>query len=143
MNILVALENTELSSPVLVTAKQMAKAFNAKLWLLHIAEPEPDFVGFDAGPPSVRESMATHFHEEHKLIQQLGDQLREENFETTALLIQGSFAETILEQADKLTANYIIVGAHRKGIFAQMLFGSTSHSVIYKANVPVVVVPLR
>lgn len=142
MSLLVALDTTDPESQVVVTAKRLAAALQSKLWLLHVAEPEPDFVGYDVGPQSVRDGMAKHFHTEHRLIQSLADKLRGEGVDASALLVQGSFAETILAQASKLNAAYIVVGAHKKGIFRHLLFGSTSDAIIHQSSVPVIVVPL-
>ena len=48
-NILLAIEvnNTALMNRMLDAASQMSKAFNSKCWLIQIAAPDPDFVGYE------------------------------------------------------------------------------------------------
>lgn len=58
-NILVTIDFNENENLLLDKAYQMAKAFGAKLWLMHIAAPDPDFVGYDVGPQYIRDARAT------------------------------------------------------------------------------------
>lgn len=44
-NILVTLELDESSQKIVDYAGDLAKKLDAKLWLVHITAPEPDFVG--------------------------------------------------------------------------------------------------
>ena len=50
-------------------AFQLAKSFDSKLWLMHIAAPNPDFVGYEAGPQYIRDNRGTELRKEHKLLQ--------------------------------------------------------------------------
>ena len=47
MKLLVAIDCSECTEKVVKQAQEMAKALSAKLWIVHIAQPKPDFVGFD------------------------------------------------------------------------------------------------
>lgn len=142
MEILVALEADATDASIVNTASQLASAFKAKLWLLHVAAPEPDFVGYDAGPQSVRNKLSEHMHDEHKKIQLIAGNLRTKGLDVAALMIQGGYAEAILEQAVKLKVDYIVVGAHKHSLLSKILLGSVSESVVRGAKVPVLVVPV-
>ena len=65
MEFLVAVDLSDLSEIVIEEAKKIAKPLNAKIWLVHIAEPDPYFVGWEAGPDKERDSVASKFHAEH------------------------------------------------------------------------------
>jgi nucleotide-binding universal stress UspA family protein len=53
----------------------------------------------------------------------------------------GDPAEVIVEVADEVDANWIILAARRKTPVGKVLFGSVAQSVLLNADVPIVVVP--
>ena len=46
MELLVAVDLSDLTEIVIEEAKKIAKPLNAKIWLIHIAEHDPHFVGW-------------------------------------------------------------------------------------------------
>jgi nucleotide-binding universal stress UspA family protein len=141
VNILVSLDISESTDKVVDAAKQLAEAMSAKLYLMHVAEPEPDFIGYGVGPQTVRDSVSEEFHKEHALIQELAESLRQKGLDATSLLIQGSTVEAILKQADKLEAQMIVMGSHGRGAIYKVLVGSVSEGVLQGSKCPVLVVP--
>jgi nucleotide-binding universal stress UspA family protein len=116
---------------------------NREIYLLHVAEPEPSFVGYEAGPNEVRHEVAVEFKREHDELHALADRLREDGHQVSALMVQGPTVQTILKQAEKLEAEVIVVGSHGRGKLFDLVVGSVSAGVIRKAKVPVLVVPSR
>jgi len=143
MKLLVGVDLSASTETILKKAEEIAIALSAKMWLLHVAEPEPDFVGFEAGPQSVRDSLSERFHNEHRQVQSLADRLRKEGVDTTALLVQGATAETILKEAAKLSVDMIVVGSHGRGKMYELLLGSVSEEVVKNSECPILVVPTR
>ena len=143
MKLLVGIDFSKYTDTIVEKTQEIAKALSAKVWLLHVAQPEPDFVGFDADPKPERDAVARQFHLEHTEIQTIADKLRMEGLDTTALLVQGATAKTILKQASKLGADIIIVGSHGRGALRQLLVGSTSEAVLRHAECPVIVIPVH
>lgn len=141
MKILVCVDLSESTEKVVKKAEEIAKALSAKLWLLHIAEPDPDFVGYEVGPQSVRDSLSKEFHDEHRQIQEIADRMRKVGLDTSALLVQGSTVETILKEATKLGVDIVVVGSHGRGATYQLLVGSVSEGVLHKSECPILVVP--
>ncbi len=142
MNAVVAMDFSAVSEKQLAAIGRLAHE-DRHIYLLHVAEPEPDFVGFDAGPDVVRDQMAEQFHREHEQIQAMAQRLRDQGREATALLVQGPTVDTILQQAERLDADLIVVGSHGHGAVFDMLVGSISSEVIRRSTVPVLVVPAR
>ncbi|MBW2400560.1 MAG: universal stress protein [Deltaproteobacteria bacterium] len=140
-NIIVPIDFSPISEVVLDIAKILAQCFSARLWLIHVASPDPDFVGYDAGPQSVRDQLAEHLREEHQRLQATAAELREAGIETTALLIQGATAEKILAEADHHAADLIVMGSHGHGAMHRALMGSVSERVLRKAACPVTIIP--
>ena len=143
MNILVAVDCSDSTQKVVNKAQEMATVLSAKLWLIHVAQPEPDFVGYDIGPQSVRDYVAKRFHSEHSQIQAIAEKLRQQGIETTALLIQGATVETLIKEAKKLQAEMIIMGSHGRNPISEMFLGSVSKGVISQSNCPILIVPNR
>jgi nucleotide-binding universal stress UspA family protein len=141
MKLLVAVDFSDASTEVLDRARSLALGMKARVWLLHVAEPDPDFVGYDAGPQTVRDSVAKKFHEEHRALQAHAKAFRSAGIDAVALLVQGSTVQTLLGQAAKLEVDLIVIGSHGKGAMKRLLVGSTSEGVLHKADVPVLVVP--
>ena len=141
MKMLVAADLSESTAGLLLEAEKMALALSATVVLLHVAEPEPDFVGLEVGPDSVRDSLAQAYRSEHRQIQAIAEQWRQSGLEATALLVQGPTAATILSEAMKLAADMIVVGSHGRGMMQQLLVGSVSKGVLQAAKIPVLVVP--
>ena len=141
MKILVAVDLSESTEKIVQEAEKIAQALSAKLYLLHVAEPEPDFVGFDVDPQTDRDLRAESFHDEHRQIQAIADRLRNAGLDAIALLVQGATAETILNQASKLDADMIVVGSHGRGAMYQLLVGSVSEAVLHRSECPIHVVP--
>lgn len=143
MKILVAVDLSEASSRVVEAARRVATQSGAEVYLLHVAEPNPDFVGFDTGPDVVRSQVAEEYRREHRDVQKLAEGLRQAGITATALLVQGPTVTTTLEQAEKLDAALIVVGSHGHGAIYDVLVGSYSAGILRKARVPVLVVPMR
>jgi len=116
---------------------------NREIFLLHVAEPDPSFIGYEAGPDEVRHEVAVEFKREHDQLQALADRLRDQGHQVSALMVQGPTVQTILAQAEKLGAEVIVVGSHGRGKLFDLVVGSVSAGVIRKAKVPVLVVPSR
>jgi nucleotide-binding universal stress UspA family protein len=140
-NILVPVDFSEITEPVVATARALAQAFSAKLWLLHVAAPDPDFVGYDVGPQSVRDQVASHLREEHRDLQEEAVRLRDGGVEAVALLIQGPTVEKILAEAERIGADLIVLGSHGHGAVYRSLLGSVSESVLRRAACPITIVP--
>lgn len=141
VNILVSLDISESTDKVIATASQLASAMSAKLYLIHVTEPEPDFIGYGVGPQIVRDSVSNEFHKEHEQIQKIAEKLRQQGLNTRGLLIQGSTVDTLLKQAEKRDVKMIVMGSHGRGAVYKMLIGSVSEGVLRGAQCPVLVVP--
>lgn len=142
-NILVTIDFEEKGQVLIDKAAELAKKFKAKLWLVHVAAPDPDFIGYDVGPQYIRDVLAKDLRNEHKLLQEFTKQLNEKNIEAEALLVQGTTIETVVELTEKLTIDLIVIGKHEHGFFHKTFMVSTDESLVEKSNIPVLIVPLK
>lgn len=149
MKILVAIDFSDITDKVLQQTQTLAQAMSAEVFLLHVAEPNPDHIAYDYDPAAVyaidpaeiREQIAQRFHQEHQTLQQHADVLRSHGIQCKALMVQGPTVDMLLQEADKLGVDFIISGTHGKGVLSQLLLGSTSESLVKKSTLPLYLVP--
>jgi nucleotide-binding universal stress UspA family protein len=143
MDILVGIDFSESAQKVIDQSAVLAEALNAKIWLVHVAEPDPAFVGYEADPKVMRDVVAKKYHEEHRQLQAIGETLRDSGLNCVALLVQGATVETILAEASEVEADMIVIGSHGRGALKRLLIGSTSEGVLHRSEIPVHIVPTR
>ena len=141
--LLVALDFSHATKPVLETAEKMAAALGGKVCLLHVEPPDPAFVGYEAGPQPVRDAIAQEARTDHARLHEARDALQAKGLDADALLIQGPTVEKILDEAGRLEPDWIVMGSHGHGALFHLVVGSISEGVIKGAACPVVVVPCR
>jgi nucleotide-binding universal stress UspA family protein len=141
--ILVAVDLRPTDDELIKHALEVADKFKSKIWVVHIAAPAPDFVGYRVGPTYIREMRAEELRKEHKELQLLASQLKEKSVDAEALLIQGPTVSMLIEEVKKLNVNLLIMGSHKRGFLFDLLVGPTSSvKVIKEIPIPVLIVPL-
>jgi nucleotide-binding universal stress UspA family protein len=124
---------------ILRCALALATPVQAEIVVLYVAPPEPDFVGYDPGPESVRDAVAAHLTEEHRRLNELVVAIKETP--VRALMVMGVTAEAIVRHAMQLDSDFIVLGSHGHGTLHHLLVGSVTKEVLAKTTIPVVVVP--
>ena len=140
MKILAALDLAETTPAVVKEARDWAR-LGAKLWLLHVVEPNPDSIGIPTDPDTVRDALARLLRIQRARLEELAQDLRQDGIEASTLLVQGPLSATILKEADKLGVNAILMGSHARGQLHELLIGSTSRGVLRHAARPVLLIP--
>tara|TARA_R110001592_G_scaffold339875_2_gene627805 strand:- start:4698 stop:5132 length:435 start_codon:yes stop_codon:yes gene_type:complete len=142
-NILVTIEFEDQSNLLMERATEIAAKFGAKVWLVHIAAPEPDFIGYGTGPQYIRDTLAQDLREEHRTLQKYADEMEEKGVDAEGLLVQGSTVETIIKESEKLNVDLIVIGHHKHGFLYNLFMDGTSESLIEQSSIPVLTVPLN
>lgn len=148
-NILVTIDFEEKTKDLLDNAKQLAKKFDSKVWVIHIVEHQTDIVGypesFQYGVQymNIREERTEELKKEHKIVQEYSKLLIKAGIDSEALLIEGPTVKVILDEAIKLKIDLIIIGSHKHSFLYNALIESTEASLIRKSNIPILVVPLN
>lgn len=141
--LLVPVDLSAVTEDAIAVAARLGEALGAAVWLIHVAQPDPDFVGYEAGPPNVRDQVAREMRETHARIQEYSAGLRDRGIDATAIQVQGATVETILHEAARLGADLIVLGSHGHGVVRRALLGSVSEGVLHRASCPVLIVPSR
>ena len=112
--IVVAIDLKAGTNRLMTEAQRYALALNAVVDIIHVAPPDPDFVGYiKSGDPSektqdnlIRDSEAKALRDEHQQTQDLAAALRANGVRVErALTIQGPTLTTILDETQKLGAD--------------------------------------
>jgi nucleotide-binding universal stress UspA family protein len=154
--LLAAVDFSAHTASVLDQAAALARALQARLWVLHVASDEteamvfestqfngcaPDFVSMPGDVQLARDVSADELRHEHQRLLDISAGLRERGVDAQAVLVKGTAAALILEKAESLKAEIIILGSHGHGLLRKALLGSVSEAVIRHAPCSVLVVP--
>ena len=141
--------------PVFRFALAMARKHEAKIVMLHAAEPLSSGVRLtiDVYMPEVsakevrRDGMKKALMKmQQRLDEFCEDELKQNPADreliTEVKVVSGRPAETITKQAEQLKADLIVVGTHTDPSFGAHLLGSTARKVTQLSKTPVLVVPV-
>ena len=138
-NILVAVElNTKTDAEPIKHAEYMGKNWGANITLVHAVEYAVGYNAYGVGVNIEVEEILVQ--QSKKVMKELGERL---GIPESRMAVKiGSAKYVILEEAEKMKADLIIVGSHgRHGIRA--LLGSTADGVLHGAKCDVLAVRLR
>lgn len=139
-NILVAVDGSDSSRRAAKFAHDVAIKTGAKLTLLYVLDTPTvlplapfDAVGIVGRPPGPEELKSAE-----KLLEEIARDFPPAQVEKRVEI--GNPAHVIVEQAEMLHADHIVVGARGLGATGRWLVGSVSDRVVHHAKVPVTVV---
>ena len=150
--ILIALDNNVGAQKVAAGGYELAQALDVHTILMHVTSDSTYYsslnyspiMGFDAYSNSDVEQ--TNAVEELKRTAQdyldnaklsLGD----ETIET--VLKEGDYAENILQTAEELKADVIVLGTHSRKGLDKVLLGSVAEKVLRSSTIPLFIIPVK
>ena len=143
-NILVAINFEKNAERLVEKAYEMALAFEAKIWILHVSEPDPDdYISLEAGPQFLHDKRVAKRQQEAVLVKKLTDGLRSINVRAESLLIEGPTAKTIVKKTAELNIDLVIAGHQKRNFFYQLFVGNKDQDLLDELSIPVLVVPMK
>jgi len=143
-NILVAINFEKNAERLVEKAYEMALAFEAKIWILHVSEPDPDdYISLEAGPQFLHDKRVAKRQQEAVLVKKLTDGLRSRNVRAESLLIEGPTAKTIVKKTAELNIDLVIAGHQKRNFFYQLFVGNKDQDLLDELSIPVLVVPMK
>ena len=157
--ILVPIDFSDVTPPVIDLARELAKAFGAEIQLIHVKEltaaPTPGTLGYGlAGMPELApmtgvpvpgfEPMPETILEDEGQMSNLAkwqEKIARDGIKVSLHEPTGTVAEEILAQADELNADLIVMGTHGHGVMYNLLVGSATKGVLKHSTRPVLLVP--
>ncbi len=143
MKLLAAIDFSPVTEKILAKIKELYPKMNPKLYLIHVVQPDPDFIGYEVGPPTERDFVAKSFKEKHKKLQAIAGALQKDGIKATPLLLQGATIDTIIEEGQKLNVDFIMIGSHGHGMMYNLLVGSIGHGLLKNSPIPLLIIPAK
>jgi nucleotide-binding universal stress UspA family protein len=151
-NILIALDFNPSAQIVAEAGYDIAKDLNAKVTLVHVKAEATYYnlpehvtvIGFsdhqkdnEPMPPEIinPEIISQEFLKKAKL--HLG------NNTINTIVVSGSCAETLLNTAQNLQTDLIIMGSHSQKWFENTAMGSVTEKVLLNSTIPVLIIPTK
>ena len=133
--VLIAMDYDETSQKVAEVGFSMAKAMNAETVLLHVISEQPVYY---SAYTYMRELRVDIIGDLKKSIQKFLDKskayLGDDSIVT--ILKEGDIAQTILNTAEELNADIIVMGSHSRKWLENIIMGSEAADVLKKTTIP-------
>jgi nucleotide-binding universal stress UspA family protein len=139
--VVVGVDFSPLAQRALQCALELSAPHGAEVVLVHVAAPDPDFVGMEAGPQSARDDVARELKEERAALHELAREVETSGRRVQMVMVRGAAATSLVEVASASKADLLVVGSHGKGPVKRLFLGSVSEGVLRHAPCPVLVVP--
>jgi nucleotide-binding universal stress UspA family protein len=149
--ILLALDLKHGTDRLVAETGRYGKALDAIVDIIHVAEPDPDFVGYlkteqigEFGQEDmIRNERAHEFRLVHELIHKIGDHLRASRVQVgQTLMVQGPVLATILDHVRKIEADLLVLGSHQHDALYRFWYGDTAVDATKHAPCAVLVIPV-
>ena len=136
--ILVPVENRETDQTILRHIRALARLTGAKLMLVHVAD---GWVARNFEQLKLQES--DEMKEDRKYLAELGDELRSEGYEVSAVLAMGEPATEIIKLARTEPVDLIAMTTHGHRLISDLLYGSTADKVRHQVDIPVLLLKVQ
>ena len=140
-NILVPVDGSQISLSAVKKAAQIAQAFGSQLTLISLVTEDP-FTDVDFYPsPIMKEYFIQAYDNAEKALQQAQAIASENGVTANIQIVKGNVSEEgILDTAEKLKTDLIVIGSHGRKGFQKFLLGSFAQDVLSGTKLPVLVV---
>ena len=137
MSILVSMKFIENPDEILERSLEVAKKYDAKIYIIHVIEDMPKLSFYsdayrlweefrDQAVKSTLQEMTKYIHT-----------LSKDFSDIEPIIDVGSPCEKVIEQADKLDVDLIIVGRHSRSGVSQLMHKNVGNKIIRMARRPV------
>lgn len=150
--VLIALDYDPTAQKVAESGFSFSKAMNSEIILLHVIgsanyyssleySPIMGFSGFNNTGLLEIYDVAELKASTQVFLDKTKEHLGDNNIQT--VIKEGDFAESILEAAQELNVNVIVMGSHSRRWLDKILMGSVAEKVLAHSHLPVLIVPTR
>ena len=144
-NILVAIDRPRTADQLIAQAVKLAKLTDAKIWILHVTEPDPDsYRALEAGPQFLHDKRVEDRKKEAAFVKQKAEELNSrEGITAEGVLIEGSLPGAIIKKVDEHNIDLIVAGHQRKNFLYDLFAANTKRDLIDELKIPLLAVPLK
>ena len=138
---LVPIDFSAVSEEIIDTAVTFARAFDGKMVLLHTVQSQIITSEYALPAEALHEAMLVDEKSAADKLARYAEMFHTADLAVETIIRQGPPVTAILEVADKVSADYIIMGSHGHGRLYDLLVGSTASGVIKGAKCGVIIMP--
>jgi nucleotide-binding universal stress UspA family protein len=126
---------------VVAQAASLARAMNGRVVFLSVIQPPAITSEYAPLMENIAEIRAAGENAAAKNLARLQEQLQQQQIPSETVQLNGAPILNIVEQADKVGADYIVMGSHGHTALYDLLVGSTTHGVLMRPTCPIVILP--
>lgn len=140
--IAVLLDFSDLTSSLLEKARTLAQAFQSHVIFLHgVAIRRPVSAMGTVSATTYVEPTKKQIEVDHAKLVEVTGELATSGIKVSLLELRETTVDHIVEEAERLKADLIIVGFHHHSAFYTSVVGSVANDVLKRTTCPVLVVP--
>ena len=147
--VLIALDYGLSAQKIAEKGFELAKSMNAKVTLLHVVADETYYRGMDSAPFLGFygydffniDNNGSLIGSSLNFLEKIKSHLKDNDIEIIAEL--GDFPTVILETAERLHSDIIVLGSHSKNWLESAVMGSVTQSVLAKTKTPMFIIPIK
>lgn len=150
--ILIALDYDPTAQKVAEKGFSLAKSMKAEITLLHIMkdqgfyttpgfDPILGYSGYVDVSPTILQSEDGLIKASQKYLDKIREHLGDDTIQT--LVKEGDYAKTIVESAEDLHSDIIVIGSHSQKWLENIIMGSVAESVMNQSSIPIFIVPTK
>lgn len=141
--ILAPVDFSPATASVVAQATTLARLLQARLVLLSVVQAPVIVSEFTPMMGNTTEFVDAAKNSAAARLEQLRQEVPPEISPVQIETVEGLAAQAIADAAQRLAADYVVMGSHGHTAFYDLVIGSTTHGVIQRAKCPVVIVPAK
>ena len=144
MKTIVALVDfSDVTAKVLEQSRQLAKAFDARLVIVHGVPEQPMVMDLGVASPTLYTAPTAHRIEaDYNALLDLRDTVDKSGLNVSVEQLDQTNIQVVLGRCKQLEADIIVVGTRHHGALFELVVGTFTGDVLKSATCPVLVVPL-
>lgn len=138
--LLVPLDGSGLAEAALAHAEEVAAQFDAEIILLRVVVSPYAIAAPDLVLATAESDMHQLSAQAEEYLKNTANQLRARGLQVRSATCEGPVAEAILEHAEALSADLIVMSTHGRGGVSRWVYGSVADRVLQGSSCPVLLI---
>jgi nucleotide-binding universal stress UspA family protein len=150
--VLIALDNNAGAQKVAASGYELAQALHAHTILMHVTTDATYYSSLNYSPIMGFDTFSNLDVEQTNAVEKLKTtaqnylddvKLSLDNETIETVLKEGDYAENILQTAEELKADIIVLGTHSRKGLDKVLLGSVAEKILQNATIPLFIIPVK
>lgn len=138
--ILLPTDGSEPTESAVAMALGLAETHDATLYVLFVVDPPTSVTGVGDGFSGLDNLLDALEETGHSTTDEIAEQAKARDIETTAAVRRGNPHDDILSYADEADVDVIVMGTHGRTGVKRALLGSVTEDVVRHSSIPVLTV---